>query len=81
MSYNTLLGEVEQLARRLGPEEQLHLMERLARSLRLAGRQSPPQNLYGAWKARFPVDFDVESELDQIRSAWKGDVGPGEGGK
>jgi hypothetical protein len=67
MSQATL-HTVEHLALRLDPEEQLALMEHLARHLRAAQSPPPPQDLYGVWRGKFPDDFDIDAALAEIRS-------------
>jgi hypothetical protein len=64
------LASVEQLAMQLEPDEQLTLVEHLADGLRRHRTAQVPQDLYGVWKDRFPVSFDPEEALREIRSAW-----------
>ena len=63
------LTQVEQLAKRLPPGEQLQLVERLVHDLRVGERR--PVDLYGAWRDRFPPSFDAEAELADIRAGWQ----------
>jgi hypothetical protein len=67
------LAEVERLAFELPTEQQFQLLEHLAIHLRHAAPAVGPQDLYGAWKGRFPDDFDVDSALAEIRSGWQAD--------
>lgn len=65
------LADVESLASRLTPEEQLMLVEHLAQRVRQAGLSGKsPQSLYGLWKGHVPEDFDVDGALKEIRSEW-----------
>lgn len=64
------LASIERLAMQLEPDEQLTLVEHLANSLRRHRTSKAPQDLYGAWKDRFPASFDAEDALREIRSAW-----------
>ncbi len=70
MSQATLKS-AEYLALRLDPQEQLMLMERLARNLREMQPASMPQDLYGVWRGQFPENFDLDSALRQVRSEWQ----------
>lgn len=65
-----MLAAVEQLASQLEPEEQLALLEYVASNLRRGTASPSPQDLYGVWRGRFPEDFDVDSALQEIRTAW-----------
>ena len=62
------LASIEQLAMQLEPDEQLTLVEHLANGLRRRRTSNVPQDLYGAWKDRFPASFDAEDALREIRS-------------
>lgn len=70
MSQATLQA-VEQLAMQLTTEEQRLLVERLASRFHLAANDNSPKDLRGIWKGAFPDDFDLDSALKEIRSAWK----------
>jgi len=66
-----VLEEVTQLAERLSPPEQLRLVEHLAK--RLQAQSFPArklQSLRGTWKDKFPQDFDIDSDLREIREEW-----------
>ena len=65
------LTDVERLALQLGPKEQLALLEHLAGHLRRGGAAPVPKDLHGAWRGRFPDDFDIDSALRQIRAGWQ----------
>jgi hypothetical protein len=64
---------VERLALQLRPDQQLVLMEHLARRLRTTAHSRQPQDLYGILRWRIPEDFDVDGALKDIRSAWQRD--------
>jgi hypothetical protein len=64
---------VERLALQLRPDQQLVLMEHLARRLRTTAQTASPQDLYGVLRGRIPEDFDVDAALKDIRSAWQRD--------
>ena len=64
------LASIEQLAMQLDPDEQLTLVEHLANGLKRHRTPHAPQDLYGAWKDRFPASFDAEEALREIRLAW-----------
>ena len=68
---DTTLTHVEQLVERLSTEEQLRLLEHLTQRLRQMAQSRKPQDLYGAWRDRFPEDFDLDAALRDIRNAWK----------
>jgi hypothetical protein len=70
------LQAVEQLALQLSPDDQLTLVEDVARNLRVAQRQRPPQDLYGLWRERFPSDFDLDAIICGARSAWQNEIQP-----
>lgn len=63
---------ITQLAEQLSPEEQLRLVEHLARALRhhATGERSL-QDLYGIWRDRIPADFDLDAALKEMRHAWQ----------
>jgi hypothetical protein len=63
----TLLADVERLARELTRSEQLILLERLTGG----SRDRRPRDLYGIYRDRVPADFDLDSALAEIRSAWQ----------
>jgi len=70
MSQETLT-KVTQMALELEPDEQLALVEGLARSLRRNGKQKERKSLYGIWRDKFPEDFDIDNALKEIRSEWE----------
>lgn len=70
MAAKTLV-QVEAMLDQLTVEEQISLVEYLARRLRQAVQRMPPQDLYGIWRDRFPADFDLDTILDDIRHEWK----------
>jgi hypothetical protein len=63
----TTLADVERLADQLPVEEQISLVEHVARRVRLAMRQVAPQDLRGIWREHFPTDLDLEAALREIR--------------
>jgi hypothetical protein len=67
----TTLQTVEQLALRLDAREQLALVEHLVHHLRTANGTSAPEDLYGAWAAKFSPDLNLDEALAEIRSAWQ----------
>lgn len=69
----TSLDHVERLAFELPKQQQLELLEHLAAHLRGAIAAPARQDLYGAWKGKFPEDFDVDAALSEIRSGWQSD--------
>jgi len=67
-----VLEEVTALADKLSPSEKIKLVKHLAISLeKTAFEEKKPQSLYGAWKGKFPEDFDAEKEIREIRDEWK----------
>lgn len=67
-----ILEEVTALADKLSPSEKIRLVKHLAISLEnIPFEKKKPQNLYGAWKGKFPEDFDVEKEIREIPDEWK----------
>lgn len=56
----TTLNDVERLAGQLPLEEQINLLEYLARQVRLSLASRSPQDLRGIWRGRFPDNFDVD---------------------
>lgn len=71
MSETTLMP-IEQLLDQLTFEEQIAVVEHLARRLRQAvQRQRQPKDLYGIWRYRFPADFDLDAALGEIRREWE----------
>ncbi|MCY7375389.1 MAG: hypothetical protein LH472_05390 [Pyrinomonadaceae bacterium] len=67
-----ILEEVTALADKLSPSEKIRLVKHLAISLEtITFEQKKPQSLYGAWKGKFPEDFDAEKEIREIRDEWK----------
>ena len=68
----TTLEEVAIMADKLTPTEKIKLVKYLAISLENAQlEKKKPQSLYGAWKGKFPEDFDAEKEIREIRDEWK----------
>jgi hypothetical protein len=68
----TILMRVERLLDQLTIEEQITVVEDLARRLRQAvQKQKQPQDLYGIWRDRFPADFDLDVALSDIRREWE----------
>jgi len=68
----TALIHVEQLLDQLTFEEQIAVVEHLARRLRQAvQKQKQPQDLYGVWRDRFPPGFDLDAALCDIRHEWE----------
>jgi hypothetical protein len=61
------LTDVERLAGQLPLEEQIDLLEYLARQVRLGFVVRSPQDLRGIWRGHFPDDFDVDAALKGIR--------------
>ncbi len=70
MSANTF-QVVERLLDRLTTEEQITVIEQLAVRLRQTVHHKPPKNLYGIWRDRFPIDFDLDSALHEMWSEWE----------
>lgn len=67
------LETVAHLAEQLPPEQQLQLVARIAENLRKSQSPAPgkqPQDLYGAWRGKFPDDLDIEADLAEIRGEW-----------
>ncbi len=73
----TTLTDVERLAGQLPLEEQINLLEYLARQVRLGLASRSPQDLRGIWRGRFPDDFDVDAALKSIRHEWEGEWSSG----
>ena len=69
----TKLEQIEALLEDLSREEQLILIERIARQLRHSER-SEPQPLYGMWRGKFPEDADIDEALQEIRDQWQKEV-------
>jgi hypothetical protein len=68
----TTLMHIERLLDQLTFEEQIAVVEHLARRLRQAvQKQKQPQDLYGIWRDLFPADFDPEAALSDIRRKWE----------
>jgi hypothetical protein len=68
------LSEVERLAMQLTQSEQLRLLEDVARRLPQSGGDRVPRDLYGDWRAKFPVDFDIDAALTQARGHWSAEL-------
>jgi len=68
------LETITHLAEQLPPEEQLQLVARIAEHLRqsqsAAHPKKQPQDLYGAWRGKFPEDLDIDADLAEIRGEW-----------
>ena len=70
---------LKQMAERLSTEDQLALVEHVAKHLRekhgAAGaspdQERTPQDLYGIWRDHFPSDVDLDGLLHEIRHEWK----------
>lgn len=65
---------VSQLADRLSADERLSLVEHVIKSLRAHQSEQTErqaQSLRGIWREKFPDDFDLDRELDEIRGDWK----------
>jgi hypothetical protein len=68
----TTLTHIERLLDQLTFEEQITVVEHLARRLRQAvQKQKQPQDLYGIWRDCFPTDFDLDTALNDIRREWE----------
>ena len=66
------VAHIEDLMTQLSLEDQLILFERLSRQLRVSINQAKkPTDLYGIWQDRFPVDFDIDAALLEIRQEWE----------
>jgi hypothetical protein len=64
--------QVESLLDELTVSEQAELIEQLARRIRLAASPTAqPQDLYGAWKDKFPGDVELDTALREIRQEWE----------
>jgi hypothetical protein len=68
------LSEVERLAMQLSQSEQLRLLEDVARRLRQSGADRVPLDLYGDWRAKFPMDLDIDAALKQARGQWSDEI-------
>ena len=66
--------QIESLIDGLSHDEQLALIEHIARRLRQS-EERKPQPLYGIWKEKFPADTDIDSALKEIRGERKEDFG------
>ena len=66
--------QIEVLLEGLSRDEQLALIEHIARRLR-QNEERKPQPLYGIWKGKLPADVDVDAALKEIRQQWKEDFG------
>ncbi|MCS6804810.1 MAG: hypothetical protein RMM98_08850 [Acidobacteriota bacterium] len=69
----TVFHQVESLLGQLTREEQLRVIEELARRMRQAEMRQP-QSLYGILKGQLAEDFDAETALKEIRSQWLQDL-------
>ena len=67
----TTLDDVKRLVAQLTPDEQIALVEYVARHLRQFLPQKQPQDLYGVWRDRFPADFDLDAALQEVRHEWE----------
>jgi hypothetical protein len=63
------LNQVEQLADRLPPHQQLALIRHLALQLAARTPRLPSKSLANSWKG-VPDDFDLDAALKEIRSEW-----------
>lgn len=63
------LSEIESLAMQLDPADRRRLLERLSQSVQDTPR--PPRDLYGAWRGKFPAEFDLDAALQEIRNQWR----------
>ncbi|OLE51579.1 MAG: hypothetical protein AUG51_22650 [Acidobacteria bacterium 13_1_20CM_3_53_8] len=71
---STDLNHVTRLAEQLSPEEQLRLVEHLARGLRRHSddpHQRTPQSLRGIWRDALPPDADTEVAIREVRNEWE----------
>jgi hypothetical protein len=67
-----VLEEVTQMADRLSPNEQLRLVEHLAKRLQTETAQDrKPQSLRGIWKDKLPESANIETDIREIRDEWK----------
>ena len=74
----TTLNDVERLVGQLPLEEQINLLEYLARQVRLSLASRSPQDLRGIWRGHFPDNFDVDAALKQVRHEWEGEWSSGD---
>ena len=74
----TNLTDVERLAGQLPLEEQINLLEYLARQVRLGLVSRSPQDLRGIWSGHFHDDFDVDATLREIRHEWESEWAAGD---
>jgi hypothetical protein len=74
------LEYVKRVAERLSFEDQLHLLEHLAKQLRevggtsgaaVPGETGQPESLRGIWRDHFPTDADIDAALHEIRHEWE----------
>lgn len=66
---NTITIEyLEKLAAQLSQADKNELAERLTQP---AKESKKTVDLYGAWRGKFPDDFDLDAELREIRQAWE----------
>ena len=47
------------------------LLEHIAQRVRMSPPGRVPQDLYGAWKGKFPEDLDVDGVLREARAEWE----------
>lgn len=75
MSQATMsVRELQQQVRKLTREQQLELLEGIARDLRTEQLQAhPPQDVAGRWAGQGLSD-DIEGMLKEIRSEWMKDL-------
>lgn len=75
MSETPVMQQVERLLYQLTLEEQFTIVERLVQRFhRTAYQTAPrrqPQDLYGIWRGHFPVDFDLDTVLGEMRHEWE----------
>jgi len=72
--HTAKLKQIEILLADLSREEQLTLIEHIARQLQ-RGEQNKPQPLYGVWRGQFPEDVDLDEALREIRGQWQEERG------
>jgi len=69
----TKLSQIEALLVDLSREEQLTLIEHIARQLRHS-EPGTPQPLYGIWQGKFPQEADVDEALREVREQWQEEI-------
>lgn len=67
-----VLEKVTKMADRLSPNEQLQLVEYLAKRLQAKTFETKkPQSLRGIWKDKFRENLNIDQALSEIRDEWK----------